>query len=145
MPDETGERLIALAEQATATALQVAMAGWAISNAQESEVSPEFVGFAIAALVLLLTFGSLLAAGLPLLTALFGLGIGTTLVGTLAALTDVPDFAPAVAGMMAIGVGIDYALLVITRYRTALAAGRSRGTPSPRRPRPPGARSSSPA
>jgi RND superfamily putative drug exporter len=99
------------------------MAGWAISNAQESEVSPEVVGFAIAALVLLMTFGSLLAAGLPLLTALFGLGIGTTLVGTIAAVMDVPEFAPAIAGMMAIGVGIDYALLVITRYRTALAAG----------------------
>ncbi len=124
VPIETGERLIGLAERATGDGVQVAMAGWAISNAQQSEVSPEVVGFAIAALVLLMTFGSLLAAGLPLLTALFGLGIGTTLVGTVAALTDVPDFAPAVAGMMAIGVGIDYALLVITRYRTALAAGR---------------------
>ncbi len=124
VPVETGERLIGLAERATGDGLQVAMAGWAISDAQASEVSPEVVGFAIAALVLLMTFGSLLAAGLPLVTALFGLGIGTTLVGTIAALTDVPEFAPAVAGMMAIGVGIDYALLVITRYRTALAAGR---------------------
>lgn len=124
VPKETGERLIALAERATGDELQVAMAGWAISEAQESDVSPEAVGFAIAALVLLMTFGSLLAAGLPLVTALFGLGIGTTLVGTVAALTDVPDFAPAVAGMMAIGVGIDYALIVITRYRVALAAGR---------------------
>jgi RND superfamily putative drug exporter len=124
VPIETGGRLIALAEQATGDGLQVAMAGWAISDAQESEVSPEVVGFAIAALVLLLTFGSLLAAGLPLLTALFGLGIGTTLVGTVATITDVPDFAPAIAGMMAIGVGIDYALLVITRYRAALRAGK---------------------
>ena len=122
---KTGEELVALAQQASNDGLQVAMSGWAISDAQGSEVSPEVVGFAIAALVLLLTFGSLLAAGLPLLTALFGLGIGTTLVGTLAAVTDVPDFAPAVAGMMAIGVGIDYALLVITRYRSALAAGRT--------------------
>ncbi|HEV2785579.1 MAG TPA: MMPL family transporter, partial [Solirubrobacteraceae bacterium] len=124
VPMKTGEELIALAQQASDDGLQVAMAGWAISDAQESEVSPEVVGFAIAAIVLLLTFGSLLAAGLPLLTALFGLGIGTTLVGTLAAVMDVPDFAPAVAGMMAIGVGIDYALLVITRYRSALATGK---------------------
>ena len=125
VPLKTGEALIALARQASSDGLQVAMSGWAISDAQESEVSPEFVGFLIAALVLLLTFGSLLAAGLPLLTALFGLGIGTTLVGTLAAVMDVPDFAPAVASMMAIGVGIDYALLVITRYRSALALGRT--------------------
>ncbi|HWI07442.1 MAG TPA: MMPL family transporter, partial [Solirubrobacteraceae bacterium] len=124
VPDATGERLIALAQRASGDGVQVAMAGWAISNAQESEVSPEIVGFAFAAVILLMTFGSLLAAGLPLLTALFGLGIGTTLVGTVAALMDVPEFAPAVAGMMAIGVGIDYALLVITRYRTALAGGR---------------------
>ena len=124
VPMKTGEELIALARQASDDGLMVAMSGWAISDAQESEVSPEFVGFLIAAIVLLLTFGSLLAAGLPLLTALFGLGIGTTLVGTLAAVMDVPDFAPAVASMMAIGVGIDYALLVITRYRSALAAGR---------------------
>ena len=124
VPMQTGERLIALAERSTGEGVQVAVAGWAISNAQESEVSPEVVGFAIAAIVLLLTFGSLLAAGLPLVTALFGLGIGTTLVGTVAAVTDVPEFAPAIAGMMAIGVGIDYALLVITRYRTALGAGK---------------------
>jgi len=123
VPTRTGERLVSLARGASGDGLQVAMSGWAISNAEGSEVSPEFVGFAIAAVVLLLTFGSLLAAGLPLLTALFGLGIGTTLVGTLAAITDVPDFATAVAGMMAIGVGIDYALLVITRFRGALAAG----------------------
>ncbi|HEV2777367.1 MAG TPA: MMPL family transporter [Solirubrobacteraceae bacterium] len=125
VPIETGEELIALAQQASNDGLQVAMSGWAIADAQESEVSPESVGFLIAAIVLLLTFGSLLAAGLPLLTALFGLGIGTTLVGTLAAVMDVPDFAPAVASMMAIGVGIDYALLVITRYRSALALGRT--------------------
>jgi RND superfamily putative drug exporter len=127
VPRATGERLIELAHAASGDGLQVAMAGWAIGNAQESEVSPEVVGFAIAAVVLLLTFGSLLAAGLPLLTALLGLGIGTTLVGTLAAVVDVPEFAPAVAGMMAIGVGIDYALLVITRYRAALAAGSDPG------------------
>ncbi len=125
LPPETGAGLVALAQQASGDGLNVKLSGWAISEAQESEVSPEVVGFAIAAFVLLLTFGSLLAAGLPLLTALFSLGIGTTLVGTLAAVMDVPDFAPAVAGMMAIGVGIDYALLVITRYRSALAAGRT--------------------
>jgi len=124
VPKQSGERLIEMAQAASGNGLQVELSGWAISTAQESEVSPEVVGFAIAALVLLLTFGSLLAAGLPLLTALFGLGIGTTLVGTLAIFTDVPEFAPAVAAMMTIGVGIDYALLVITRYRTALAAGR---------------------
>ena len=123
VPRATGAKLVALAKGASHDGVEVAMSGWAISNAEGGEVSPEFVGFAIAAVVLLLTFGSLLAAGLPLLTALFGLGIATTLVGVLAAVIDVPDFATAIAGMMAIGVGIDYALLVITRFRSGLAAG----------------------
>ena len=82
------------------------------------------VGLAIAALVLLLTFGSIVAAGLPLATALFGLGISGALIGLLAAVLDVPDWAPALASMLGIGVGIDYALLIVTRYRAALAAGR---------------------
>ena len=82
------------------------------------------VGLAIAAFVLLLTFGSVVAAGLPLATALFGLGISSALIGGLAAVMDVPDWAPALASMLGIGVGIDYALLIVTRYRAALGAGR---------------------
>ena len=74
--------------------------------------------------MLLLTFGTLVAAGLPIATALFGLGISSAVVGLLAAVMDVPDWAPAVATMIGLGVGIDYALLILTRYRAALAAGR---------------------
>ena len=74
--------------------------------------------------MLLLTFGSMVAAGLPFATALFGLGISSGVTGLLAALIDVPDWAPALASMLGIGVGIDYALLIVTRYRAALAAGR---------------------
>ncbi len=81
------------------------------------------VGLAIAALVLLLTFGSIVAAGLPLATALFGLGVSSALIGLLAGVMDVPDWAPALASMLGIGVGIDYALLIVTRYRSALATG----------------------
>jgi hypothetical protein len=95
-----------------------------IANAQQGAISSEAVGIMIAALVLLLTFGSLVAAGLPLATALFGLGISSAVVGLLAAVTAVPDWAPALASMLGIGVGIDYALLIVTRYRAALGAGR---------------------
>ena len=95
-----------------------------IANAQQGEISSETIGLAIAALVLLITFGSVVAAGLPLATALFGLGISSAVVGLLAAVMDVPDWAPALASMLGIGVGIDYALLIVTRYRAALAAGR---------------------
>jgi putative drug exporter of the RND superfamily len=77
-------------------------------------------------LILLVAFGSVVAAGLPLLTALFGLGISASLIGVVASVVDVPDWAPAVAGLLGIGVGIDYALLILTRFRTALSAGADR-------------------
>src|SRR5688572_10973169 len=124
VPRESGERMIELAEQASGANLRIELGGPVIANAQGGEISSEMVGLAIAALVLLLTFGSIVAAGLPLATALFGLGISSALIGLLAAVLDVPDWAPALASMLGIGVGIDYAPLIVTRYRAALAAGR---------------------
>ena len=99
------------------------MGGQVITNAQESSLSSEAVGLMIAALVLVLTFGTLVAAGLPIVTALFGLGISSAAVGLLAAVMDVPDWSTAVASMIGLGVGIDYALLILTRHRAALATG----------------------
>ena len=125
VPAESGKRLIELAEQASGEGVRIELGGQLIANAQEGEISSEIVGLAIAALVLLLTFGNVVAAGLPLATALFGLGISAALIGLLAAVLDVPDWAPALASMLGIGVGIDYALLIVTRYRAALAAGRA--------------------
>jgi RND superfamily putative drug exporter len=81
------------------------------------------VGLIGAAIVLLIAFGSVVAAGLPLLVAIFGLGISATLIGVLARFVDTPEFAPAVAGLIGIGVGIDYSLLILTRFRTALIGG----------------------
>jgi RND superfamily putative drug exporter len=124
VPRETGEEYIALARQASGEGVRVELGGQVIANAESGEISSEAVGIAIAAFVLLLTFGSIVAAGLPLATALFGLGISAGLIGLLAAVLDVPDWAPALASMLGIGVGIDYSLLIVTRYRAALAAGR---------------------
>ena len=101
IPHSTGEQLIELAEQASGGGdLRVELGGQVIANAQEGEISSEMVGLAIAALVLLLTFGSIVAAGLPLATALFGLGVSSALIGLLAAVMDVPDWAPALASML---------------------------------------------
>ena len=124
VPDTTGTSLISLAEGASQDGLRVEMGGQVIASAQESELSSEAVGLMIAALVLVLTFGTLVAAGLPLVTALFGLGISSALVGLLAAVMDVPDWSTAVASMLGLGVGIDYALLILTRHRAALGAGK---------------------
>jgi RND superfamily putative drug exporter len=122
VPTETGTELIDLAKRSSGDGLTIAVGGATIRNA-EGGGSPEGVGLIAAALVLLVAFGSIVAAGLPLAVALFGLGISTALIGVLAAVMDVPDFAPAVAGLLGIGVGVDYALLVLTRFRAALTEG----------------------
>jgi RND superfamily putative drug exporter len=118
----SGKRLIELAEGASADGLRVEVGGNLIQSAQEGQ-PPELMGLLAAAVVLLIAFGSVVAAGLPLLVAVFGLGISASLIGIVAAFVDTPDFAPAVAGLIGIGVGIDYALLILTRFRSALLDG----------------------
>ncbi|MCW2762555.1 MAG: family transporter [Marmoricola sp.] len=91
---------------------------------QTAPVGGEGIGLIAAALILLLTFGSAVAMGLPLLTAVFGLGMAVALGELLRRVVDVPDWATPTAAMVGIGVGIDYALLIVTRYRSSLAEGR---------------------
>ncbi|MGH2946912.1 MAG: MMPL family transporter [Solirubrobacteraceae bacterium] len=123
VPLATGEELIAMADERSGDGLRVELGGQAVGNAQRGEISSETIGFAFAALVLLVTFGSVVASGLPLATALFGLGVSSALVGVLAAVVDTPDWAASVAAMIGIGVGIDYALLILTRFRGGLHRG----------------------
>jgi RND superfamily putative drug exporter len=91
------------------------------------EVAPgsEFIGLIFAAFVLLLAFGSVLAMGLPILTALFGLGIGSVLGGVASRMIETPDWAATVALMIGLGTGIDYALFIVSRYRQSLQRGLS--------------------
>jgi RND superfamily putative drug exporter len=119
---DSGKRLIDLAEGSSGDGLRIELGGNLISSAEEG-APPELIGLAAAAVVLLIAFGSVVAVGLPLLVAIFGLGISATLIGVVALLVDTPDFAPAVAGLIGIGVGIDYALLILTRFRGALGGG----------------------
>jgi putative drug exporter of the RND superfamily len=123
---EDGERLIAAADRNSGDGLEIKLGGEPIYAAQESS-SPEGIGFLGAAIVLLIAFGSLVAVGLPLIIALVGLGISSGgLIVLLANVIDVPNWTTAVSGLIGIGVGIDYALLVLTRFRTALKAGKDR-------------------
>ena len=125
MPVETGKRLIEMAEATSGDGLRVELGGVPVTAAQDGG-SPELAGLLAAALILLFAFGSVVAAGLPIVTALFGLGVSASGIGLVAALMDVPEWAPAVASLIGIGVGIDYALLVVTRFGIALHAGSDR-------------------
>jgi RND superfamily putative drug exporter len=83
----------------------------------------EMIGLLAAVFILLIAFGSVLAMGLPILTALFGLGVGMGTVGLISHLISVPEFSTQLAAMIGIGVGIDYALFIVTRYRQGLDHG----------------------
>ena len=125
VPKEAVDRFKTLAAQAAGPGLQVELGGGVI---EQSEFEPpggaESIGLLAAIIILLLTFGSLLAMGLPILVALFGIGIGLSLVLLFANFLSVPNFTPQLASMIGIGVGIDYALFIVTRYRQGLEEGR---------------------
>jgi putative drug exporter of the RND superfamily len=123
LPDDTAKDIIKLAERAEGDGTRIELAGNPIQGA-EGGGSPELASMLVAAVILLVAFGSVIAAGLPLLAALFGLGITFALVGLLQHVIDVPEWAPAVYSLIGIGVGIDYALLVVSRFRTALHEGK---------------------
>ena len=124
MPTADTERLLAAAKDVSGDGVQVALGGPAIQRAEKpSTGGTEALGLVAAAVVLLITFGSVVAAGLPLATALGGLLVSSSLVGLLAAVVDVPDFAPIIGAMLGIAVGIDYALLLVTRFREWRAVG----------------------
>ena len=85
--------------------------------------SSDGIGIGAAAIVLLIAFGSLLAMGLPIVTAVFGIGSGLALIALLGHVFPAPAFSPIIASMIGLGVGVDYALFIVTRYREALHAG----------------------
>ncbi len=124
LPTAAIQRVVDVAQGAASPRLQVALGGQAIEAAQR----PTFgvataVGLLAAIIVLLITFGSAIAMGLPILTALLGLGTGIGLAGLGSHLLSMPDFATELAAMIGLGVGIDYALFIVTRFRENYARG----------------------
>ncbi|AHW63454.1 RND superfamily drug exporter [Corynebacterium glyciniphilum AJ 3170] len=90
---------------------------------QEIGGTAELIGMAVAALVLIITFGSFVAAGLPLITAVVGVGTGIMLIYAGTALTDsINNMTPTLASMIGLAVGIDYALFIVSRFRNELVA-----------------------
>ncbi|MFJ9108855.1 MMPL family transporter [Streptomyces sp. NPDC102283] len=125
LTEETREALKDAGKDAQSSGMKVEIGGDALQLMPHTGTA-EVIGVAIAAVVLVITFGSLVAAGLSLLTALIGVAIG---VGTITALADVLDLGSTtaiLATMIGIAVGIDYALFIVSRYRAELAEGRER-------------------
>ncbi len=91
--------------------------------AEFEQPSAELFGLAFAIVILIVAFGSVLAMGLPVAVALFGIGLGGAFVILASHLFEVPDFAPFVGLMIGLGVGLDYALLIVTRFREQLHSG----------------------
>ncbi|WP_404959699.1 MMPL family transporter [Streptomyces sp. 147326] len=125
LKDETREALKDSGTAAKATGLNVQIGGDALMAAPETG-SGEIIGIMVAAIVLVITFGSLIAAGLPLLTALIGVGIGVSSITALANVLDLGSTTSTLAMMIGLAVGIDYALFIVSRYRAELAEGRER-------------------
>jgi putative drug exporter of the RND superfamily len=125
LPIATVERVMDLSGEAEADGLRVELGGYPIEQAEQQEAGSESVGLVAALLILLIAFGSALAAGLPLAVAGVGLGVALGGVWLLANVLEIPDFGVQLATMIGIGVGIDYALFIVTRFRSALAEGRS--------------------
>ena len=103
--------------------LEVLPGGTALAVFEPPET--EFIGLAFAIVVLILAFGSVLAMGLPIAVALGGVGAGMGLIVILSNVFNIPDFTTFLGIMIGLGVGIDYALFIVTRYREGLHAGRS--------------------
>jgi RND superfamily putative drug exporter len=119
------KKIITTAQAAVHNGFQVELGGAPISAAATAAPGPsEGIGITAAILIMLLAFGSVVAMGLPVITALAGLGIGVALLELLTHVLTVPNFSPEMAAMIGIGVGIDYALFIVTRYRQGIFEGR---------------------
>src|SRR5215218_5384234 len=120
------KKLVDEGRGASGDGLQVDVGGQPIEEirAEEEGGDSSFaIGLLAAVVILLLTFGSVVAMGLPLITALFALGVGLSLVAVGTHVFDTAEFAPQLAAMIGLGVGIDYALFIVTRFRNGLDEG----------------------
>ncbi len=118
VPNDAGKPVLNQIAAVNVPGLKVAAGGQVMENAEGFSVGPATLIGAIAALIILLfTFGSLIAAGMPLVTAGFGLITGVALIGLATHVTSIPNVSTDLALMIGLGVGVDYALFIVTRFR----------------------------
>ncbi|WP_141312486.1 MMPL family transporter [Streptomyces spinoverrucosus] len=124
IPVQLIEDVVDTAQAAERDGLQVELGGQAIARTQEPPTgTAELVGIVAAAIVLFLAFGSLFAMLLPIVVAIFGVGTGMLSTMLLSHVTNVPDVAPLLGSLIGLGVGIDYALFIVTRHRRGILRG----------------------
>ena len=118
LPKAAVDSVITTAESARSATLDVQLGGQAIEQAQQASLGfATVVGIAAAIVILLISFGSFSAMGLPIATALLGLGAGIGVINLASHVIDMPSFATELALMIGLGVGVDYALFIVTRFR----------------------------
>src|SRR5260221_10049646 len=124
MRAKTAQPLVDAAKQVKVPGLRIELSGPVVARALQPPMgATEGIGLLAAIVILFVAFGSLMAMSLPVIAAVFGVGIGLVFVTLLSHLITVPSFAPYVALMIGLGVGIDYALFIVVRYRTGLHDG----------------------
>ncbi|MEV5613530.1 MMPL family transporter [Streptomyces sp. NPDC052225] len=124
VPKDLVQDVVDRAQKAERGGLQVELGGQAITRVQEPPQGlSELVGIAAAAVVLFLAFGSLFAMALPIVIAVMGVGTGAMATTLLSHVTDVPEVAPLLGSLIGLGVGIDYALFIVTRHRRGIQRG----------------------
>ncbi|MCW2940432.1 MAG: hypothetical protein JWN00_3417, partial [Actinomycetia bacterium] len=117
-------RVVAVATAAREPGLAVELGGKAISDTEQAPLSSvSAVGIGAAAVILFFAFGSLFATALPIATAVAGVGSGLMLMAPLSHLMSVTGIAPILGALIGLGVGVDYALFIVTRYRRGLQSG----------------------
>ncbi|HET6920761.1 MAG TPA: MMPL family transporter [Jiangellaceae bacterium] len=128
LSDRDSDQIVDIGEQARALVADADVPGTQVELGgdiafEQPEFSSEVIGFIAAMIILLIAFGSLLAMGLPIMTAIFGVVTGIAIVGLVVHVIGMPSFSNQAVAMIGIGVGIDYALFIVTRYREGLHEG----------------------
>ncbi|HEX6206354.1 MAG TPA: MMPL family transporter [Solirubrobacterales bacterium] len=123
--DDEVKEIMDTARDAGGDGLQVEVGGSPVEEVrgEEEEGGSEMIGVLAAIVVLLISFGSVVAMGLPIITALFALGVGISGITLFTHVFDTAEFAPQLAFMIGLGVGVDYALFILTRFRNGLDEG----------------------
>ena len=121
LPKKDMKQLVSIAKTASKPGFEVEMGGQPIEKAEAPPFgTSEIVGIWAAIIILLIAFGSVIAMGLPIMTALFGIGFAAGVIDIVSHVVVVPTFGTELAAMIGLGVGIDYALFIVTRYRQGL-------------------------